>query len=149
VIESALERATLLLVAVGDKWLSATADHHRRRIDSKDDWVHQEIRYALVSGKPILPVRFDAPASVLDAPALPTELCALADIQSIEIRDGDWEHDLDKVFKRLKDFGFTSSVPIVKYPDPVIKAPVASESVIREFLRPLSGLGRTVPTTSG
>src|ERR1700760_3905695 len=48
-IEAAVEAADVLLVAIGDKWLSATDLYHRRRIDNENDWVRQEICSALRS----------------------------------------------------------------------------------------------------
>lgn len=133
-IQSALERATVLLVAIGDKWFSVTDSYHRRRIDNADDWVRQEIRHALEAGKPVLPIRFDGQGS-LEPEALPDELRRLADLQSIELRESDWREDLGKILRRLQDFGFQSSARPVLYPNPVIKEPVASEGEVREFLR--------------
>jgi len=133
-IENSLEAADVLLVAMGDKWLSATDIHHRRRIDNEDDWVRREISSALAANKPIIPIRFDGVVDLVRE-ALPEELQPLADIQSIELRDGDWQEDFAKIIRRLGDFGFTSSARVIPYPTPAIKEPVASDVEIGEFLR--------------
>lgn len=133
-IEAALDAADVLLVAIGDKWLSATDLYYRRRIDNEDDWVRREIFSALASKKAIIPIRFDGQTR-LEREALPEELWQLADLQSIELRESDWHEDFGKIIRRLGDFGFTSSAQIVPYPNPVIKEPVASEAEIKEFLR--------------
>jgi pterin-4a-carbinolamine dehydratase len=137
-IEAALAAADVLIVAIGEKWLSTTDVHHRRRIDDPDDWVHREIHSALTSGKRIIPIRFDGQHALVRE-ALPEDLKRLADIQSVELRESDWRADFDKLLRRLADFGFTSTTPVIPYPNPVIKAAVASEVEIKEFLRRYPG----------
>ncbi len=133
-LEDALRRSSVLIVAMGEAWLSATDQYHRRRIDNADDWVRNEVLHALEHGKHILPVRFDGQQS-LPPESLPDALRPLADIQSVELRESDWQPDLEGLLLRLRDFGFDEAIQPVRYPSPAIKEPVASDSEIREFLR--------------
>lgn len=133
-LEDALRRSSVLIVAMGEAWLSTTDQYHRRRIDNADDWVRNEILHALEHEKHILPVRFDGQQD-LPPESLPDALRSLADIQSIELRESDWQHDLDGLLHRLRDFGFDDPIQPVRYPSPAIKEPVASDAEIREFLR--------------
>lgn len=130
---SALERATVLLVAIGDKWFSATDEFSRRRIDGEDDWVSKEIQHALASGKPIIPIRFDGQAA-LQPEALPRPIVALAERQSIEIRDSDWASDYGRLLDRLTEYGFERQGPPIAYPPPVVLEPVASQAEIDAFI---------------
>jgi pterin-4a-carbinolamine dehydratase len=133
-LETALRSCAVLIVAIGDKWLSSTDAHFRRRIDNEDDWVRSEILVALDSQKPIIPLLFDGQTS-LTKEALPPNLQPLADLQSMEIRDTDWHADVERLVDRLRDFGFAPGQLPVVYPNPAIKEPVATEAEINEFLR--------------
>jgi hypothetical protein len=48
-VHQKVSSSSVLLVLIGDKWLSATDDNGHRRIDDPADWVHQEIALALKS----------------------------------------------------------------------------------------------------
>jgi 4a-hydroxytetrahydrobiopterin dehydratase len=119
---------------MGDRWLSVTDEYHRRRIDSTEDWVHQEILSAFQAEKPVLPVRFDG-LPALRPEALPQGIQKLAGVQSVEIRESDWNYDIDSLLRRLTDFGFDRPNHPVRYPTPVITEPVATDAEINEFLR--------------
>lgn len=133
-LQEGLEAASVLLVSIGEKWFSATDQFHRRRIDNEDDWVRREITYALEQDKAIIPILLDGqPALVRDA--LPVEIQALAEYQAIELRESDWQYDLDRLLHRLRDYGFVPAVRAVRYPTPAIKEPVATDAEVNEFLR--------------
>jgi len=133
-LAAALDRATVLVVAIGEKWLSVTDSYYRRRIDNADDWVRNEIKFALERRKPILPVLLDGQAP-REPEALPEDIRSMAEVQAIQLRESDWQEDLHKLLTRLRDFGFTSPTRTVRYPSPAIKEPVATETEIREFMR--------------
>ena len=56
-LRSEVEQCNIMLCLIGCQWLSAWDDErNKRRIDVKEDWVIQEISYALKLGKVILPI---------------------------------------------------------------------------------------------
>jgi pterin-4a-carbinolamine dehydratase len=132
-LNNALEASTVLLVAIGEKWFSATGTHHRRRIDSEDDWVRNEILHALKTGKAMIPVLLDGQRPLTEE-SLPEEIRSFAGIQALELRESDWQADFDRLLTRLREYGFVPSRRNVRYPNPVIKEPAATEAEIREFL---------------
>ena len=57
-IRAQLDASDAVLVIIGPEWLSARDEFGRRRIDQPDDWVRQELEFALELDKVILPVVF-------------------------------------------------------------------------------------------
>ena len=55
-IDRALESATVFLPVLGPSWLKIVDDYGRRRLDRPDDWECGEIRHALESRLPIIPL---------------------------------------------------------------------------------------------
>src|SRR5262249_50643966 len=55
-IDSALHQAKVLIAVIGPTWLRSADEHARRRIDREDDWVRNEIAYALAHAIAVLPV---------------------------------------------------------------------------------------------
>src|SRR5262245_31894201 len=55
-LESALERASVLLVVIGPTWLRMADAYGRRRLDRHDDWVRTEIERSLVRRIPVVPI---------------------------------------------------------------------------------------------
>jgi tetratricopeptide (TPR) repeat protein len=54
-----LRSCSVLLVVIGPRWLTATDQAGRRRIDSPEDWVHREIVEAFRCGLRVIPVLTD------------------------------------------------------------------------------------------
>ncbi|MGB7989124.1 MAG: toll/interleukin-1 receptor domain-containing protein [Candidatus Methylophosphatis roskildensis] len=106
-IDAALSSATLLIVVIGNRWLSLTDEHHRRRIDDANDWVHKEIAHGLNAGMRVLPVLVHR-AIFPSARALPRALSKLATIQAIELREERWDADISALIDTLSNLGFTS-----------------------------------------
>ena len=85
-LRHALGAARAVLVVIGPRWLSATDEWFRRRIDDENDWVRQEVQLALEQGTRVVPVLVDG-AVMPPRASLPAELAGLSDRQAVEIRD--------------------------------------------------------------
>ena len=58
-LEKMLLECSVVLAVIGPDWLSATDEHHRRRIDDEEDWVRKEIETALRESKILIPILVD------------------------------------------------------------------------------------------
>jgi hypothetical protein len=83
-IEEALRRATVMVVAIGAKWLALK--NGRRRIDDPRDDVYLEISSALRTGTKIIPV-FVGREKILDEEDLPLELRPLMQHNAVQALD--------------------------------------------------------------
>lgn len=94
-IRQALAEASIVIVVIGPKWLTAGADEWGcRRIDQESDWVRNEVRIALADpGKTLIPVLVDN-AKLPPPQALPACIGMLSEAQKIDIRRDYWESDM-------------------------------------------------------
>lgn len=100
VIERRLREVDALLVVIGPSWLTASRDGVRR-LDEADDFVRQEIRVGLESGKPVLPVLIGA--GVMPAETdLPPDIRRLARRQAIVLSDSNWTTDVARLVDLLR-----------------------------------------------
>ena len=82
-IQKKLEWCEVLVAVIGSNWLKVE-DNGRVRIHDKDDWVRREIKFALESGKRIIPVlinRTECPR----VEQLPNDLCRFARLQALRL----------------------------------------------------------------
>lgn len=90
----AIERAVLsckvLIVLIGNDWISITDEQGRRRLDDQHDFIRIETGTALDRDIRVVPVLLDG-APMPRADELPTDLAALCRRQAIEIRHKQWE----------------------------------------------------------
>jgi hypothetical protein len=94
-IQRALDSCTVVLVVVGDQWLSALDDRGRRRLDDPEDFVHQEVVAALRrDGVRVIPVLVQR-ATMPRASDLPAPLADLNRRNALEIRDTHFRRDVD------------------------------------------------------
>ena len=104
VLRRGLEEARVLVLIVGDAWLSTTDKWRRRRIDDPDDWVRREILTALdTTEKPrtnIIPVYLDD-AEELREEAFDPPLRDLLRFQPKRLRSDDWEQGLEDLIVRV------------------------------------------------
>jgi pterin-4a-carbinolamine dehydratase len=138
-IESALRSSTLLIAVIGPSWLRISDEDGRRRIDKEDDWVRNEIRYALENGITVLPILLSKTA-LPKRSALPDCLGKMADRQTLELRDDRWEYDLNLLLSRLEDLGFRKKADHpLRYPKPRITLNELSLDEIMRALQELPG----------
>jgi pterin-4a-carbinolamine dehydratase len=148
-IDRALRSATVLIAVIGPSWLRIADEYGRRRIDKEDDWVRNEIRYALENAVTVLPILLSK-TPVPDRSALPECLGKLVERQAFELRDDRWESDLGLFLSRLETIGFRKqSDRPVRYPKPRIALKELSRDEIMEVLRQLPGWELTVSAIPG
>jgi TIR domain len=100
-VERAISTADVSLVVIGPDWLGATDAEGRRRLDDPEDHVRSEVRSALESPNPVVPVLVGE-ASLPSEDELPEDLKALARRQAIELRDETWSEDVEMLVRRLE-----------------------------------------------
>src|SRR5262249_35184849 len=100
-LEEALSQCSVLLVVIGDRWLTLQDEHGKRRLDNPNDYVRLEIETAFSRDITIIPLTLDG-VSMPQAKELPLSIQDLAYIQSIPIRHNpDFHSDMDKLLARV------------------------------------------------
>lgn len=99
-IDIAIQRCEVLLVLIGNTWLTESDAEGRRRLDDPDDFVRLEIATALRRGVRILPVLVEDACMPAEG-ELPPDLKALADRQALELSDSRWDYDLGRLMKAI------------------------------------------------
>ena len=100
-VERAISTSDASLVVMGPDWLGATDPEGRRRLDDPEDHVRSEVRSALASPNPVVPVLV-GDASLPTEDQLPDDLKALARRQAVELRDETWSEDVEMLVRRLE-----------------------------------------------
>jgi hypothetical protein len=100
-IDDAVGKCSVLLVLIGDQWLSVADSSGRRRLDDPEDFVRREIASALRRDITVIPVLVEGAA--MPAPAdLPDELKDLSRRNAQEISDTRWGYDVGQLIKELE-----------------------------------------------
>lgn len=103
-LREGLEVAKVMVVVMGNAWLTTAGDWGRRRIDDPKDWVRKEIWTGLAQRKAgrthIIPVLLNK-AERVRAEALDPELQTLADIEPAKLEDDSWEIQLEELIVRI------------------------------------------------
>lgn len=139
------ERATGMLVLVGENWLRASDQWGRRRIDLPGDWVANEIRTAMDRGIQIIPVLIGE--STLDIPtdALPPAIANIPFKQALYLRPRTWVPDIGHIVAVMKEqFVLTerSDLRRIVGPHPDARKanlPPVDAEVLAKFLRAHTG----------
>lgn len=76
-----LIEADLVLVVISPSWVARNHGWAESPIESRDDWVRREVRFALANGKEIVPVLMDG-AHMPSRDQLPPDIADLADRQA-------------------------------------------------------------------
>lgn len=92
----------VMIVLMGERWLSASDEHGARLIDREDDWVRVEIRTALAAGNRVVPVLLGEQTHLPTAVQLPDDLAALASLQVLRIAPSAVDTGLDRLVAELK-----------------------------------------------
>ena len=100
VIADALGDCSLLLAIIGPDWMAQDSNGHRR-IDDPNDYVRSELRSAIESNIPVIPVLVDN-CRMPDAESLPEDLRAISFKNAVLIRpDPDFRNDVDRLANHL------------------------------------------------
>jgi serine/threonine protein kinase len=99
-IESRVSQCSVMIVLIGDAWLSAKDQREQRRLDLPGDWVRQEIEVALRRDIPIIPVRVQGARMPSEA-ELPPSIADLTGFQSAEVTDSRWDFDVGLLIQAI------------------------------------------------
>jgi pterin-4a-carbinolamine dehydratase len=145
-----LEKAKVLIVVIGNAWLTTADEWGRRRIDGQSDWVRQEICTGLSAhrdGKTsIIPVLL-GDAKRLRAEAVDPPLRALAAIEPTRLDDDNWESGLESLIAAIAVFtGMRRALPGDRNPNGSPARPLKkerqrlalSDAEVRAHLEPLA-----------
>ena len=104
-LEAAIQHAGVVIVLIGDSWLSEASDDGAPRLHDPEDHVHREVAMALGdSSVTVVPVLMDG-ASMPTERELPQPLRQLARLQAIEVSDSRWEYDIERLVRVLEAAG--------------------------------------------
>jgi hypothetical protein len=103
-IEAAVTRCEVLLVLIGDTWLTESDAEGRRRLDDPRDFVRLEIAAALRAGTLVLPLLLEG-ARMPPKAELPPEIALLARRQALELSDTRWDYDFERLVRTLSREG--------------------------------------------
>ena len=101
VIEARISQSKVLIAVIGKDWLNAKNEQGQRRLDAPNDLVRAEIREALNQKKWVIPVLVEG-ASIPNAPALPSDIAALAQRSAIKISESRFNYDAGELIKAIK-----------------------------------------------
>lgn len=136
-LKKSLKLSSVLLVVIGPKWLSAHDDFFQRKIDCENDWVRNEIYFALTNNIPIIPVQVDG-ANLPASEALPSSLRKLLDSKAIEIRHENWNRDFSYLIDLLvSSYGFIDNHMKISYPERRVKKSPLSATELNASLNQL------------
>jgi hypothetical protein len=100
-IGAAVSECQVLLVLIGDDWLTSTLPNGTRRIDATDDFVRLEIEAALQRGIPVVPILTNATAVPAES-ELPSSLRPLAFRNAAQLRSGsDLKPQMEALIRQL------------------------------------------------
>jgi hypothetical protein len=102
-----VERADVVLILIGPRWLTLQTADGIRRLDDPEDWVRQEIEQALAAKRTIVPLLVDG-ASLIEARALRTvpQIQQLATVHALPLATKRWDSDLEVLVGLLMKHGF-------------------------------------------
>ena len=100
-ITSAVASSHVVVVLIGQRWLSPSPNTGKRRIDDSHDLVRLEIEAALASDKYLIPVLVEGARMPWHA-ELPPALQDLANRNAFDLSDGRWSYDVERLIRDLE-----------------------------------------------
>lgn len=95
-IDQLVRQCDLMLVLIGETWLSVQGAGGRRRLHEPGDLVSLEIAAGLERGIPVIPVLIQG-ARMPDEDELPDRIRSLARRNALEMSDSHWNHDYQRL----------------------------------------------------
>ncbi len=131
-ITAAVGSCEVLLAVIGGRWLTATDERGRRRLDDPGDYVRLEIETALKRDVRVIPILVDD-ARMPGADALPLSLAMLARRQALELNPNRFEADTEKLLVVLEQALIGVAAPSAESPQAtpmpsILKAPSANDA---------------------
>ncbi|HEU4667344.1 MAG TPA: toll/interleukin-1 receptor domain-containing protein [Arthrobacter sp.] len=99
-ITRAVGSCDVVLVLIGDEWMTISDEDGRRRLDDPDDFVRLEVQAALTRNVRVIPILVDG-ARMPRADELPESLGKLVRRQALEFSPARFEFDTSRLFKVL------------------------------------------------
>jgi len=127
VITAAVASCDVLVVLIGDRWLTVTGQDGRRCLDNPDDFVRLEIEAALASDVRVIPILVKG-ARMPRADELPASLAKLARLQALELSPSWFESETTTLLRTLDGALADAQIP---------REYVARENTDRQALEPL------------
>jgi hypothetical protein len=101
-IDGALTECEVVLVLIGDRWLSVTDSDGKRRLDSEGDFVVLEVEKALQRPDvTVVPVLVEGTTMPTEA-QLPPRIRGLASRNALELASRRWRYDLEQILALVK-----------------------------------------------
>lgn len=103
-IESIIQKCSVVLVVIGDRWMEQTAAADQRRIDDARDHVRIEIEAALARDIPVVPLLVQG-ALMPAEETLPASVQELAQRNGTSVNNDPYFHtDMDRLIQSLKGY---------------------------------------------
>ena len=99
-LRAALAGCDVLLALIGPQWSGCVDAQGKRRLDSSEDWVRNEVASALQRGIVVVPILLGE-AKLPNQAELPDELKPLLTRDAAEISDRRWDYDIGELVKDL------------------------------------------------
>lgn len=154
-LNTALKECKVALVLIGPKWLAATDDQGRRRLDNPNDTVRIEVETLLQRRIPVIPVLIPD-GGIPKEGQLPPEMARLSYQNAAQVRgDPDFQQDVERLIRDL-----ARTVPLsparrpllrVAIPAGILVALVLTAALILQTFSPLGssrGNGGGTPTAT-
>ena len=100
-IDAAIARCQVLVVLIGNTWLTERNANGSPRLNDPHDFVRLEVAAGLRAGTHVIPVLVEGTAMPAES-ALPDVLKPLAHLQAIELSDTRWEYDVERLAKVMR-----------------------------------------------
>jgi beta-lactam-binding protein with PASTA domain len=100
VIADAVGSCDVLLVLIGDRWLTITDEDGKRRLDNSDDLIRLEIEAALARDVRVIPILVGR-TGMPPAEQLPASLVRLARRQALELSPARFKSDMTRLLRAL------------------------------------------------
>jgi WD40 repeat protein len=113
-IEDQVNACDVMLVLIGPRWLTATDEMGRRRLDNPQDFVRIEIESALQLGKKVIPVLVGN-TEMPRADALPEPLKSLTRLQAIPLAETRFGADAQGLINELESTLTKAATPVHRW----------------------------------
>src|SRR5688572_4555799 len=102
VISDTVGSCHVLIAIIGRHWATMKDAAERRRLDLADDYVRHEIGTALRRNITVIPVLVRG-AQMPSREVLPPDLAPLSTRNALEVTDGDFDHDVQRLIEVLEN----------------------------------------------
>lgn len=142
VINNTLDKTAVVIVLIGDKWLTLKTKTGQPRIKSSNDYVRIEIETALKLGKHIIPVLLNGTLPLQKA-QLPASIARLSTINAVELS---WFDGINKIGNTIKEI--EKEIELIKEKEREKKNSLNLEFTNIQFKKNKKGLGKAMIVTA-